>query len=123
MEHNHSELENILRRHLQKEIIISVDGVEIKKGKFLLFQNNILANNFYYDLTIEKTKKIDIFKLPYPFKIEDYSDEGLLYLDYRIKTLVANDKHVSRLVNLSEKYADSSKPSKFADKIIEIEFI
>lgn len=123
MEHLYSDLEKILFKHLQKEIVITVDGFELKRGKFLLFQNNILANNFYYELTIEKTKKIDVFKLPHPFKIEEYSDEGLLYLDYRLKSLTSDPRNISKLNLLNDKYVDANKASKFYNKIIEIEFI
>ena len=117
----YSELENILNTHLQKNILITIGGIEVKRGKFLLYQNNILANNFNYDLTIERIKKIDIFRLPYPFKIEYYAEDGLLYLDYRFSSLTEDKKHLTRIDTLKDKYAEM-KLSKFLDRIVEIEF-
>ncbi len=117
-----TELDSILTLHLQKHIAVKIDGVEIKNGKFILYQNNILSNNFYYELTIERTKKIDSFKIPFPFKIEHYADEGLIYLDYRTSALTDDRKHLVGISHLFNKLADHIKPSRFINKIVEIEF-
>lgn len=116
------ELDAILTLHLQKQISIKVDGVEIKSGKFLLYQNNLLSNNFYYDLTIERIKKIDSVKLPFPFEIEHYPEEGLVYFDYRLSSLTNDKKHLIGIDHLCGKLADPLKSSRYINKIVEIEF-
>jgi hypothetical protein len=114
-------LEEILKTHLQKYISITINGTEIKNGKFILFQNNILANNFYFELTIERIKKIDVVKIPFPFKVEHYPDEGLLYLDYRFTSLTDDKKQLMKIDSLKEKYTEA-KLSKFLNTIVEVEF-
>jgi hypothetical protein len=114
-------LEEILKTHLQKDISITINGTEIKNGKFILFQNNILANNFYFELTIERVKKIDVVKIPFPFKVEHYPDEGLLYLDYRFASLTDDKKQLMKIDSLKEKYTEA-KLSKFLNTIVEVEF-
>jgi hypothetical protein len=114
-------LEEILKTHLQKNISITINGTEIKNGKFILFQNNILSNNFYFELTLDRGKKIDILKIPFPFKIEHYPDEGLLYLDYRFTSLTDDKKQLIKIDNLRQKYMDN-KLSKFLNTIVELEF-
>ena len=53
------------------------------------------------------------FDVPFPFKVENYSEEGLLYFDYRLKSL-----EVESLPRMPEKVS-----SAYFDKILEIQVI
>ena len=53
------------------------------------------------------------FDLPIPFKVENYQEEGLLYFDYRLKSL-----EVESLPIIPEKIH-----SAYFDKILEIQII
>ncbi len=53
------------------------------------------------------------FEIPIPFKVEDYSDEGLLYFDYRLDSL-----QVDVLPRIPDKV-----PSIYFNKILEIQSI
>ena len=64
------------------DITIYIDNEEYKTGKFILFQSTLIANNYYLEFQIKTDKKIEPVKIPYPFNIENYEDEGLLYFDF-----------------------------------------
>ena len=113
--------EKIFPKYFQKNITLRIGDEEIKTGKFLLIQNHVVTNNFYFELVIENTKKIISFKLPYPFADDEYPDEGILYLDYRFKTLT-NKKDMNILMEQIYATLNPPKPSKFIDRILEIEF-
>jgi len=113
--------EQIFKKYFQRQITIRIGDYEVKTGRLLLIRNNIIQNNFYFELIIENTKKVIVFKLPYPFALDEYPDEGLLYLDYRFKTLINDPALVYRLQQI-EQNIGSKKPSKFIDTIIEIQF-
>lgn len=123
MDFIHNNLNISLTDNFQKTLSIIVDGQILKKGKFILFQDYTLANNFYYEITLENTKKIETLKIPYPFSIEYYKDDGLIYLDYRIDTILKKDiKLMHYFDNLKSKIILDTKPSKFYNKIVELEF-
>lgn len=114
-------LEKLFAKYFQRQITISVGNEEIKTGKFLLIQNNLITNNFYFDLAIENTKKIIVFKLPFPFAIDEYEEEGLIYFDYRFSSLT-NDPHIVNRLHQIKNTHSSDKSSKFLDAVIEIQF-
>ena len=113
--------EKLFTKYFQKNITLRIGDDDIKTGKFLLIQNHIVTNNFYFELVIENTKKIVSFKLPYPFAYDEYPDEGILYLDYRFKSL-HNKKEMSMLMSQICSRLVPEKPSKFVDQILEIQF-
>ena len=113
--------EKIFPKYFQKNITLRIGEEEIKTGKFLLIQNHIVTNNFFFELVIENTKKIISFKLPYPFAYDEYPDEGILYLDYRFKTLTNKRDMLPLMVQICSTIAPE-KSSKFIDRILEIEF-
>jgi hypothetical protein len=95
---------------LQKSLNFSINNKTIKRGKLLLFRR------FHYFIQIallsEKGTR-ENFDIPIPFKIEDYLEEGLLYFDYRLKSL-----EVENLPIMSEKVS-----SIYFDKILEIQVV
>ena len=116
-----NQLDAILKKYFQQQVELFVDGVSIKQGQFLLFRNLLYHNNYFFELHIRRKGKIDSIKVPYPFNIEEYADEGLIYLDYRNKTLLKNNP---ALLTKLQTFIDSqpNEKSKFYNKILEIKF-
>lgn len=107
-------LDNYLREFFQKQILISINGKTFKSGKFLLFN----YNNFFIHLNLINNKKgkSEIVKIPVPFVYEYYKDSGILYFDYRIKTLCRGVIELEkRISNMKRK-----KESRFWDSILEV---
>jgi hypothetical protein len=115
-------VEKLFEKYFQKVLTLSVNDEQIKKGKFLLIKNCVIGNNFYYELTIEKSKKLDQIRIPYPFFYEEYEEDNLIYMDYRLKTLFKN--HPDTLSNITEwkTTIDTKTVSRFFDNILEISF-
>jgi len=99
--------ESFLMSCLQKDVRISVNNKVIKRGKLLLFRRF----HFFIQLTIqtEKNTKENI-DVPYPFKAENYKQDGLLFYDYRLKSL--NIEYLPKM--------PSKVSSIYFDKILEI---
>jgi hypothetical protein len=116
-----NQLDAILKKYFQKQVELVVDDTTIKQGQFLLFRNLLYHNNYFFELHIRRKGKIDSIKIPYPFGIEEYPSEGLLFLDYRNKTLLKNQ---TALLSKLQTFIDSqpSDKSKFYNKILEIRF-
>lgn len=95
---------------LQKSICFSINNKTIKRGKLLLFRR------FHYFIQIalmsEKGTR-ENFDIPIPFKIESYIDDGLMYFDYRLKSL-----EVENVPFITEKIS-----SIYFDKILEIQIV
>lgn len=102
--------ESFLTGCLQKNVTFSINNKTLKRGRLLLFKR------FHYFIQIsllsEKGAR-ENFDVPIPFKIEAHADEGLLYFDYRLKSL-----EVDYLPLITEKVA-----SVYFDKILEIQII
>lgn len=113
-------MEKVFERYFQKSITLYIKGEQVKKGKFLLIKNCIVGNNFYYEFTIKREKKIDTVRIPYPFLLEEYRDENLLYLDYRLNTLFKNPNHTDFIKKWMK--IDDKIPNKLFDNILEIKF-
>lgn len=116
-----NQLDAILKKYFQKQIELLVDDVVIKQGQFLLFRNLLYHNNYFFELHIRRKGKIDSIKIPYPFAIEEYPDEQLIFLDYRNKTLLKNQPALlSKLHTFID--TQSNEKSKFYNKILELNF-
>ena len=102
--------ESFLISCLQKPINLSINNKLIKKGRLILFRRF----HYFLQMTLmsEKGSKENL-DVPFPFKIEDCSDEGLLYFDYRLHSL-----EVETLPKITEKVT-----SIFFDKILEIQAV
>ena len=115
-------IEDILKNHFQKNIKLLLNDEELKSGKFLLYKLATYSNNFYIEFHIKREKKNDLVKIPYPFKVEEHLDDGLIYFDYRLNTLLNNNTQLTnKIYTLANQYPDSAN-NKFFDKILEIQF-
>lgn len=116
------QIEKIFEKYFQKGISLNVRGEQLKKGKFLLIKNCIVSNNYYYEFTIERTKKIDVIRIPYPFNLEEYETENLIYMDYRLSSLFKNNVDTQKEITEWIKKTDIKNPNKLFDSILEIKF-
>jgi len=76
--------EEFLISCLQKNIGLSINNRILKRGKLLLFRRY----HYYIQLAIATEKGTrENLDVPIPFRTEDYLDEGIIYFDYRLKSL------------------------------------
>jgi hypothetical protein len=95
---------------LQKNMDFSINNKTVKKGRLLLFRRV----HYYIQIALLTEKNLrENFEIPIPFKVEDYSDEGLLYFDYRLDSL-----QVDILPRIPDKV-----PSIYFNKILEIQAV
>jgi hypothetical protein len=93
---------------LQKNLNFSINGKLIKKGKLILFRRI----HYYVQIALITDRNVrENFEIPIPFKVENYLEEGLLYFDYRLKSL-----ETECLPIIPEKV-----PSMYFNKILEIQ--
>ena len=116
------QLEKVFEKYFQKTILLSVKDELVKKGKFLLIKNCVIGNNYYYELTIERSKKLDIIRVPYPFSMEEYEEDNLIFMDYRLTTLFQNKKELLEDIYAWTRKVDIKNPNKYLDSILEIKF-
>jgi hypothetical protein len=103
---------------LQRDVNFIIKNKIIKRGKIELF----VQRNFYlvFHILIEKHKK-EKLEIPIPFSFESHEDDGLMYFDYRFKTISKYyPESLSVLKNIFEK---NKKNNKFGDCILTIETI
>jgi len=116
-------IEKVFEKYFQKNICLSIKDETIKKGKFLLIKNCIIGNNYYFELTIERVKKLDLVRIPYPFGLEEYPEDNLLFLDYRLSSLFKNNKKLlAEMSHWCNTKTDSKTTNKMFDNILEIKF-
>jgi hypothetical protein len=118
---NLSSVENVLEKQFQKRINLSINNDHIKEGQFILFRSLLLYNNFFLELHIKTSKKIELVKIPYPFKIEDHTDDNLILFDYRLCSLTS-DPQLIKIIN-KFKPVDNVGLNRFFDSILQIETI
>lgn len=100
--------EQFLVECLQKNMVFLVNNRVVKKGKLLLFRRA----HYFIQFAIQTEKGVrENFDVPIPFNVEDYSDEGLMYFDYRLDSL-----EVEALPKIPEKVT-----SIYFNKILEIQ--
>jgi hypothetical protein len=102
--------EKFLTDCLQKNVSFCINNKALKRGRLLLFKR------FHYFIQISLLTERGLrenFDIPIPFKIDSYRDEGLMYFDYRLKSL-----EVDYLPMIKEKVS-----SAYFDKILEIQVI
>jgi hypothetical protein len=113
-------LEPILKSQLQKTLEFELGGKVFKRGKFALYRIETYNNNF--EITFKFSKpgtplKVENFKVPYPFHIEYYADDDVIFFDYRLSTLTNNNKDLIRKL---EELAQTYETSKYFNKILKI---
>lgn len=116
-------IESFLVNNFQNHIEILIDNRPIKKGKFILYRISSATNYFHIELFIERPtnhKKIDIIKIPIPFQYEEYPDEKLLYMDYRLASMFKNKQNINEFNAIAS--GIKTEPLKFFNKIAVIQF-
>jgi len=95
---------------LQKNLTFSINNKTIKQGKLILFRR---VHYFIQIALMSDKNQRENFEIPIPFKVENYFDDGLLYFDYRLKSL-----QVEELPKIPAKVS-----SIYFNKILEIQTI
>ena len=102
--------EQFLVASLQKQVMFSLNGKMVKKGRLILFRRM----HFFVQIALLTDKnQRENFEIPIPFKVENYQEEGLLYFDYRLDSLETDE-----LPNIPDKV-----PSVYFNKILEIQTV
>jgi hypothetical protein len=103
---------------LQRNVSFIIKNKIIKSGKIELF----LQRNFYliFHILTENNKK-EKLEIPIPFSLENYEEDGLLYFDYRFKTI--SKYYPESLDTLKKVFDKNKKNNKFGDSILTIETI
>lgn len=108
--------EDFLTKHLQAPIKFVLGHKTIKQGRLILFKRT----HYYIQITIQTVKSSkESFEIPIPFKTEEYVNEGLIYFDYRLSSLIGYDKDIlEKVENIKFK---NINPSQYYNKILEIQ--
>jgi hypothetical protein len=111
-----SVLEELCKSLLQKTVSFQIKNKILKKGKIELF----VQRNFYlvFHLSTNKNKR-EKFEIPIPYSFEEHKEDGLIYFDYRLKSLSRYCPESE--INLRAIYYKSKKKNKFGDAILVIE--
>ena len=108
--------EDFFTKYLQTPVRFTLGHKVIKQGKLILFKRA----HYYFQITVQTLKYTkESFEIPIPFRIEEHSNEGLMYFDYRLNSLVGiNDTHFEKIKKLKIK---NINPSQYYNKILEIQ--
>ena len=108
-----TKIEEVLKSLLQKDLKLYINNKQFKKGKLILFKQN----NYHIEFTIKRTdNEIKRFEIPIPFETEVW-DDGLVYFDYRLKTLSQSNDDLYKILLKIPKEGKN----KFYDKVLEIQ--
>lgn len=88
---------SILTSFLQKTLTFTLQDKVIKKGRLLLFKKS----HYFIQFALQTNKKDqENLEIPFPFALEYYPDEELLYFDYRLNSLLNEDfSYVPQKIN------------------------
>jgi len=108
--------ESFLQRHLQCSIKFILGPKIIKQGRLLLYKRA----HYYLQITLLTSKNNkESFEIPIPFKVEEYTHEGLAYFDYRLQGLCGLDEKINN--QLAKAKIKNVNPSQYYNKILEIQ--
>jgi hypothetical protein len=111
---NGTPLEEACKFLLQKKISFEINNKSFKNGKLLLFYQK----NFYLMFILNSSKKEkDKIEIPIPYDIEIHREDGLVYFDYRIKSLA---RLAPEMENYLKVYCTKPNVNKFWDTILTI---
>jgi hypothetical protein len=113
-----SKLDKTCSSLLQRNVNFIIKNKTIKSGKVEIF----LQRNFYlvFHILTENNKK-EKLEIPIPFCLESHEEDGLIYFDYRFKTI---SKYYPESLDVLKKIFDKNKKNnKFGDAILTIETI
>ena len=107
--------ESYFRKALQYPVLFTLGTKIVKQGRLLIFKQT----HYYIQITISNNKnQKETFEVPIPFKTEEYMHEGLIYFDYRIKTLAVKNEDLKE--KLFKAKLKNETPSQYYNKILEI---
>lgn len=108
-----TDIEDVLKTFLQKQVTFNINGKCWKTGKVLLFKQV----GFYIEFTMDNdTKnKIEKFEIPVPFSVRKIDNTAIL--SYKIKELVCNNE---KIFSNMYRFSKNSK-SKFFDSDLIVE--
>jgi len=109
------EIESYFLPYLQQSINITINDKPLKSGKLLLFKHD----EYHIHLSLQdiKTEKIRNFEMPFPFKVEYWKNENILFLDYRNQSLTKNKQICDAIDNEFNKL---NMKNRFYNKILVI---
>jgi hypothetical protein len=111
---NGTPIEEACKFLLQKNISFEINNKIFKQGKIILFYQK----NFYITFIINTSKKEkDRIEIPIPFEVETHAEDGLIFFDYRIKTLAKLAPEIEHYLKV---YAVKVANNKFWDTILTI---
>jgi len=107
--------EEYFTKSLQYPIIFTLGKKVLKQGRLIIFKRT----HYYIQVTLLNSKNIrESFEIPIPFKTDYYPNEGLMFFDYRLRSLVGNNSEAEQLVNNFK--VKTVNPSQYYNKILEI---
>jgi|LakMenEpi03Aug12_release.lakeMendotaPanAssembly.Ray.scaffolds.fasta_scaffold703186_2 hypothetical protein len=93
------DIEQAFINFLQKDLIFSVDGRNVKEGKLILFCKNDYYISFTLKTTSESKKK---YEIPYPFSFK--MGDGYIILSYEIDKMSDGQNELFyKLLSLNKK--------------------
>ena len=114
MNNNGTIIEEACKFLLQKKVTLEFGNKTYKQGKFILFYQKNFYVMFIIDTPRKEKEKIEI---PIPYDVEIHEEDGLIYFDYRIKTLA---KHAPEIENYLRVYPSKTANNRFWDSILTI---
>jgi hypothetical protein len=110
--------EEYFTKALQYPMTFTLGKKVIKQGRLIIFKRT----HYYIQITLLSTKNTkESFEVPIPFYTEDYPHEGLMYFDYRLRSLAGNNSEVNEQLNNYK--VKNINPSQYYNKILEIRTI
>ena len=107
-----TELEAVLKRNLQKNLVFRINNKKWKAGRFLLFKQS----GFYIEFILQNSnKERERFEIPIPFEFE-YDKQDLVF-NYTLTSLVGDSR--LDLVNILRKMKVQGR-NKFFDNTLRI---
>jgi hypothetical protein len=108
--------EDFLTKNLQRELKFTLGKKIIKQGRLVIFKRIHYCINI--TLLNQKNNK-ESFEIPIPFQTEEYTEEGLMFFDYRVRSLVNNSCEITD--KLYSARIKKIEPSHYYNKILEIQ--
>jgi hypothetical protein len=107
--------EEYFTKSLQYPISFTLGKKIVKQGRLIIFKRT----HYYIQITLLNSKNVrESFEIPIPFKAEYYPNEGLIFFDYRLISLVGNNSEAEQLVK--DFKVKNTNPSQYYNKILEI---
>jgi hypothetical protein len=107
--------EEYFTKSLQYPIQFTLGKKVVKQGRLIIFKRT----HYYIQITLLNSKNVrESFEIPIPFKTEYYPNEGLIFFDYRLISLVGNNSEAEQIVKAFK--VKNTNPSQYYNKILEI---